>query len=154
TSPAFASMESIPDAYTCNGQGSSPPLHWEGGPPATAYVLFMIDLDAPGGGFVHWVDFGIPGSASGLVEGAGNGLRATQGKNDCGSDGYGGPCPPSGSPHRYVFTLYALNQAIDAQPAGGPQTGLLEGASATEVLDAMRAKVIAKGTLVGLYGRR
>jgi phosphatidylethanolamine-binding protein (PEBP) family uncharacterized protein len=27
-----------------------------------------------------------------------------------GTVGYGGACPPPGKPHRYVFTVYALNE--------------------------------------------
>ena len=31
------------------------------------------------------------------------------GKNDFGTFGWGGPCPPPGQLHRYVFTLFALD---------------------------------------------
>ncbi len=47
---------------------------------------------------------------------------SVQGRNDFGTAGYGGPCPPPGDkPHRYVFTLYALKtDSIEAPPASSP----------------------------------
>ena len=74
-----------------------------------AMALVSDDPDAPGGNWVHWVMWGISADATGLTEQlptAGvlpDGAR--QGRNDFGKVGYGGPCPPPGSPHRYYFTL-------------------------------------------------
>ena len=36
-------------------------------------------------------------------------LGAVEARNDFDVDGYGGPCPPPGKPHRYVVTVYALS---------------------------------------------
>ena len=36
-------------------------------------------------------------------------IGAVEARNDFDIDGYGGPCPPAGKPHRYVITVYALN---------------------------------------------
>jgi Raf kinase inhibitor-like YbhB/YbcL family protein len=70
----------------------------------------VTDPDA--GGFVHWVVYGLPGSTIGLREGRlPQGARA--GTNGFGDTGYGGPCPPPGDgAHRYVFTLYALDEPV------------------------------------------
>lgn len=38
------------------------------------------------------------------------------GKNDFGHEGYNGPCPPTGSTHRYVFTIYALDTMLALSP--------------------------------------
>ncbi|HEY4351889.1 MAG TPA: YbhB/YbcL family Raf kinase inhibitor-like protein, partial [Paraburkholderia sp.] len=46
-------------------------------------------------------------SASGYLSKIG----AVEARNDFDVDGYGGPCPPPGKPHRYVVTVYALNTA-------------------------------------------
>ncbi len=35
-------------------------------------------------------------------------LGAVEARNDYDTDGYGGPCPPAGKPHRYVVSVYAL----------------------------------------------
>ena len=40
--------------------------------------------------------------------------RAIQGRNDNGTLGYFGPCPP-GPSHHYVVTVYALDQALDLE---------------------------------------
>jgi Raf kinase inhibitor-like YbhB/YbcL family protein len=107
SSPAFADNGPIPRQYTCDGADQSPPLAWSGVPTgAIELQLTVKDIDAPGGGFVHWAVTGIrPLDASvgaGQVPAAG-----VQGPNSFGSSGYRGPCPPAGSPHRYVFTLEA-----------------------------------------------
>lgn len=60
-----------------------------------------------------------------------------------GQDCHGGPCPPKGAPHRYVFTAFALSRPIDL-PAG---------ASADELRRAAAGVVIAEGRLVGRYAR-
>jgi Raf kinase inhibitor-like YbhB/YbcL family protein len=58
--------------------------------------------------------------------------------------GYGGPCPPSGS-HHYHFMLSALDV---------PTLGLQAGATKADVEKAMEGHVIGKAELVGLYQRQ
>ena len=67
-----------------------------------------------------------------------------QWRTDFGAPGYGGPCPPPGKSHHYVFTVYALKtDKIDV-----PAT-----ATAAMVGFNLNANVLAKATLTGLYGR-
>jgi len=66
-----------------------------------------------------------------------------QGENDFGSIGYSGPCPPSGSSHRYSFTLYALDITLELEA----------GATRGQLLDAMEGHILAQGELVGVYQR-
>jgi hypothetical protein len=68
---------------------------------------------------------------------------ALQGRNDFGEIGYGGPCPPPGSPHHYVFTLYALDAKLN----------LPVGATRAQVEAAMQGNILARGELIGLYQR-
>ena len=107
----------------------------------------MDDPDAPGGVFTHWVIFNISSDSRELPEAVPTQAQlpsgALQGKNDFGRIGYGGPCPPSGRPHRYLFTLYALDQPL----------GLKAGASKKQVLDDMRGHILAQGQLTGTYQR-
>jgi Raf kinase inhibitor-like YbhB/YbcL family protein len=150
SSEAFANEETIPTRYTCDGDNLSPALSWSGVPQGTeALALIADDPDAPGGTFTHWVLLDLPAEARELPEGVetvpmpANGLAGAQGSNDGGGIGYTGPCPPSGPPHRYRFTLYALDVPVNLDP----------GAQKQEVLSAMEGHILAKAELVGTYGR-
>ncbi len=149
TSTAFANGETIPDKYTCEGEDISPPLTWSDVPKGVkSFALTVEDPDAPGGTFVHWVIFDIPGTLNELPEDVpkekprleGLGI---QGINDFRLIGYRGPCPPPGKPHRYVFTLYALDTYLE-RPGGTSIRALRE---------AMKGHIKAQGQLVGMYGR-
>src|ERR1017187_5501305 len=108
TTTAFADGGGIPKKYTCDGADVSPALNWNDAPAGTqSFALIADDPDAPAGTWVHWVIYDLPASARGLPEGVpkqeivqGGGY---QGRNDFGRIGYGGPCPPPGSPHRYLI---------------------------------------------------
>lgn len=99
----FKEGESIPKQHTCEGEDRSPPLRWNHPPDGTrSFVLIADDPDAPGSTWVHWVLFNIPIDVRGLAEGLP--LQevlpndAHQGMNDFHRVGYGGPCPPPGTP--------------------------------------------------------
>jgi Raf kinase inhibitor-like YbhB/YbcL family protein len=154
-SPAFADGAPIPPSYTCDGQDISPPLSWSGVPEAArALALICEDPDAPRGTWTHWLLFNLPASVTGLKEGlpttehvsvTPDGKEeeaARQGRNDFGTLGYGGPCPPGGT-HRYVFRLYALDTRLD--PGSG--------ATREPLLRAMTGHVLATGRLIGRYAR-
>ncbi len=150
TSGAFQAGGSIPPRFTCEGADVSPALSWSGAPAGTtAYALVVDDPDAPGGTWVHWVLFNLPGTLSALPEGVEKAAvpkrlgGALQGRNDFRRIGYGGPCPPPGRAHRYVFRLYALDAALP----------LKAGADRRSVDAAMRGHVLAETTLTGTYAR-
>jgi Raf kinase inhibitor-like YbhB/YbcL family protein len=67
---------------------------------------------------------------------------ASQGQNDFGNLGYGGPCPPSGN-HRYFFRLFVLDRKLD----------LKAGAKHPALDKAMTGHVLGRGELMGRYGR-
>jgi Raf kinase inhibitor-like YbhB/YbcL family protein len=148
TSNDFKDNETLPVNHTCDGDNISPALEWNGAPEDTmSYAIIVDDPDAYPGAFTHWIIFDIPDQMS-KISGAippkpqlPDG--SLQGKNDFGTIGYGGPCPPPGEPHHYQFTLYALDRNLN----------LREGASKRQLIDAMKGHILAQVRITGLYGR-
>jgi phosphatidylethanolamine-binding protein (PEBP) family uncharacterized protein len=91
------------------------------------FALELLDPDAAGGTFVHWL---LAGSVAG--------------RNSVGTTGWTPPCPPPGDrPHRYVLRVYALRRALH----------LRRGFDDAALRRAIHGDVVATGTLVGRYGR-
>ena len=148
TSSAFSSEEEIPDRYTCEGVDVSPPLSWRDAPEGVQeFALICEDPDAPGGTFAHWLLYNIPATRAELSENVPADPTlpwgGTQGRNDFGNVGYGGPCPPMGSTHRFYFRLYALDEKLNLPP----------GASRNQLLQEVEDHAIARTGLMGRYGR-
>ncbi len=96
----------------CSGQNLAPTLHWYNVPAGTKSFAFTItDVDAPvADGFHHWIVYNIPRRVTTLYGHGSNPF--SEGTNDYGTVGYGGPCPPpDGQVHHYIFTVYALSVA-------------------------------------------
>lgn len=93
------------------GQNLVPDLSWSDAPEGTqSYAITVYDPDAPtGSGWWHWVAIDLPGTITSLAEGAQLPESAREWVNDYGYVGYGGPYPPPGPAHHYVFTVYALD---------------------------------------------
>src|SRR5437660_95033 len=151
SSAAFENGARIPNVHTCAGADRSPPLRWTGTPAATrSYVLLVSDQDAPGGNFVHWLVYDLPAAWKGLPSGVGPILRiggqrgGRQGVNDLRRIGYGGPCPPPGPVHHYVFTLYALDVAQLPVPFAATP-GLVK--------RTLQRHILATAVLTGLFSR-
>jgi hypothetical protein len=141
-SDAFEHAQPIPKRHTCEGEGVSPPLHWRNVPEeARSLVLLVEDPDAPSGIFMHWIAWGLDPATGGLGEGD---AAPSEGRNDFGTVGYRGPCPPPGhGPHRYVFRLFALERDLE----------LDSGAGKAELEQAIEGRVVTMAELVGTYER-
>lgn len=133
---------------TCDGQGSSPQLSWTAPPPRSqTLALVVTDRDSPlGYNFVHWVVYNIPAGARELPAGL-PALKtlpdgAEQGLNDRDKAGYAPPCPSGKSVHHYDFILYAVDVPVN-----------LPSASKKQLLHAISGHVLARGELIGHYGR-
>ncbi len=112
------SQAQVFSGFGCDGENVSPALSWSGAPGATkSFAVTVYDPDAPtGSGWWHWTLFNIPAPVTQLKENAGDPNQpiapkgSTQGMTDFAKPGFGGACPPEGDkPHRYVFTVYALD---------------------------------------------
>lgn len=142
SSPAFTALGPIPDKHAKDGQNVSPQLDWTGVPDGTSELAIIChDPDAPlPDGFTHWVLYGIPPSEQGVKEG--EGPAHTEGVNDFGERGYGGPQPPPGhGVHHYYFWIYALDTELGAGP----------GLSRRELLDAMSDHILEQNRVIGTY---
>lgn len=145
---AFQPGGTIPARFTCTGENISPSLTWTAPPAGTrSFVLIVDDPDAPSGTWVHWVAYNLPAAARHLPEHVPPGETIVgggkQGLNDFPSNGYGGPCPPPGKPHRYFFRLYALDTTLDLS---GP-------VRRQQIDEAMKGHIVAEGALMGTFGR-
>ena len=150
---AAIKVEQTFNGFGCSGANVSPALSWRGAPANTkSFALIVHDPDAPTGvgGFTHWMVYNIPATAKGLDKGAGSAdgklpAGAAQATTSFGAASYGGPCPPAGDkPHRYVFTLYALNTDKVQLPPNATQA--LAGFTIT-------GATIGSATMPALYGR-
>jgi hypothetical protein len=141
TSSAFQDGDTIPRQFTCDGNDTAPPLAWSDAPEGTrSFALVMEDPDAPQGTFTHWLLYDIPVTTMELREQAGTALR-----NSFGHAAYGGPCPPPGhGPHRYLFTLHAVDV-----PAL-----VLHGKTRASLDQALRAHTLATARLTARYERK
>ncbi len=138
--------------FGCAGGNTSPHLAWTEPPAGTgSFALTCFDPDAPtGSGFWHWLVVNIPADLRELAAGAGSAggalpAGALQTRTDFGQPGYGGPCPPAGDhPHRYLFTIHAVNAA---------ELPVAADTSAAVIGFQLNFNSLAKASLMGLYKR-
>jgi len=143
--------EQVFNSFGCTGKNISPQLHWQNAPAGTkSFAVTVYDPDAPtGSGWWHWVVFNIDKSVDGLKTGASMTKvmpsGAIESMTSYGAKGFGGACPPKGDkPHRYIFTVFALDtdkieQNSDARPE---LVGFF-----------LNSHVLAKASIMAYYGR-
>ncbi len=157
TSEAFKEGEFIPKKYSCEGVDVSPHLAISDVPDGVkSLALICDDPDAPVGLWVHWVAYNIPPDTKILPEGISSDVKAIlgedssaaiiQGINSWGKFGYGGPCPPPGSPHRYYFKLYALDIVLDVD-----DKTIKKEIDKDELMKLMKGHILAEFSLMGKY---
>lgn len=131
----------------CTGKNLSPEIHWSNAPQGVkSYAVTVYDPDAPtGSGFWHWVAYNIPSTTKSLARGAAASPDTfTNAVTDFGTAQYGGPCPPAGKPHRYVFTVHALKVERVLPP---------DGATNAFVRFLVEADTLEKARFTATYGK-
>lgn len=155
TTTAFPDGGVIPVKYTQAGEQVSPALAWTNVPAGTqSFVLHMRDPDVARNKStedqVHWLVWGIPGTATGMAEGQPKGPTLPDGSRQISASGevYRGPGAGAAGPmHHYTFELYALDTKIDVPP------GADAWATRTAVFNAMQGHILGKAVYVGLFKR-
>lgn len=138
TSVAFADNTELPVKYSCQGAGMSPPFTiGDVIPLAQSLAIVLDDPDAPAGTFHHWIVWNIDPKTTEIKENT-LPIDAVMGSNSTGQTGFVPPCPPSGT-HRYIFTLYALDNPLTLAP----------GAQRSEFDRAISGHVLMQATLTG-----
>lgn len=155
TTTAFPDGGVIPNKYTQVAEQVSPALAWTNVPAGTqSFVLHMRDPDVARNKTtedqVHWLVWGIPGTATGMAEGQPKGPVLPDGSRQISASGevYRGPGAPATGPlHHYTFELFALDTKIDVPP------GADAWATRTAVYNAMQGHILGKAVYVGLFRR-
>jgi len=151
TSLAFADHAPIPERYTADGEGLSPPLSWSGVPAGVAsLVLIVEDADAPlPQPLVHAIVFDLRPEDGSFAEGAlpsddHEGVGLSLGRNSFMQTSWLPPDPPPGhGPHRYAFQIFALEAGVEFDASPGREA----------VLEAIGESAVASGCLIGTYER-
>jgi len=150
---SFLGEEQVYNGFGCSGKNQSPALEWAASPEGTkSFAITVYDPDAPtGSGWWHWVVYNIPANVTEIKAGAGDPAGkllppgAVQGRTDYGTHAFGGACPPQGdTPHRYIFTIYALKiEKIDVPSDASPALiGFM-----------INSNALAKASFTAKYGR-
>ena len=113
---------------TCGGSNTSPELNWTVTGSNTDVAEFrMTCIDIDGNDFVHWSVSGIDPSTGSIDENGtwpggvtvnNTGWAASPFAGSVRANGWGGPCPPSGT-HTYQFQITAHDSNGDAVSQGG-----------------------------------
>ena len=145
TSPSFEDGETIPDEYGYTADNVNPPLEISNVPESAESLLLVVDdpdaREPAGQIWDHWVVWNVDPDVGRIPEDwdpTSDG--ASEGQNDYGEAGWGGPNPPDRE-HTYRFLLYALDTTLD----------LDADATKDDLYDEAEGNVVGKAHLEGTY---
>ncbi|HUH78263.1 MAG TPA: YbhB/YbcL family Raf kinase inhibitor-like protein [Methanoregula sp.] len=129
----------FPQKHTCDGEDVSPEIRI--GRIHVKYLAIIIDdIIGPSESFTHWLIWNIeardiiPENIPKKAE-ITEPFRAVQGKNDFGTVGYRGPCPPTAEVHSYFFSVYGYDFLLDIPPGSDKKT----------LMEAMKGQMVQYG---------
>ncbi|WP_299234822.1 YbhB/YbcL family Raf kinase inhibitor-like protein [Natronomonas sp.] len=113
----------LPQRYTCDGVGESPPVSIEGIPAPASSVALVGEWLRSYTPRTIWLLWGLPAEGSvDLPAGIPGDRRvtgpiaATQGQNDEREIGYRSPCHETPDDQEYRLVAYALTEGLDLEP--------------------------------------
>ena len=143
SSPAFDHGDPIPRKYGYTEANVNPPLEISGVPDDARSLAIVVDdpdaVEPAGKVWDHWVVWNVDPEVGRIPEDW-DASGATEGRNDYGENGYGGPNPPDRE-HTYRFACYALEDRLNLQA----------GATTAELDVAMNGLVVDEAVLEGTY---
>ena len=148
TSDSFKDGKPIPATHSADGEGTLPPLNISDVPSRTVSIAITVhDPDVPkerrpDGNFDHWIVWNLPPDTSQIDNPTDHGGKV--GTTTIGSHDWvaAGP-PPGDGPHRYYFTVYALDTEFD----------LPESTTRAELESAIAGHIVESAELMGTYER-
>ena len=152
SSSDFKDGGSLPQDFTCDGKGISPPLNWSNVPSnAQSLVLIMDTIPGPLrpgevdiGKHFYLTVFNIPITVSSISAGATN--IGTLGQNFQGKKlGYTPPCSQGTGSKMYSIYLYALSSKLTISASNATESSLMA---------AMNGKVISTAEMSVFYSRQ
>ncbi len=112
TSSVMINGGTLPNTYSCDGDGISPPFSWSDAPSDTQeYALIMHHVPGPDDAHWYWVMYNLDDSVTEL--GAGESLGTLGSNSVNGINEYAPPCSQGPGSKEYIFTLYALSATPD-----------------------------------------
>lgn len=135
----------FPNSYTCRGEDRTPALNMKNLNATSVAIMVFNPFIKSCCSFTTWIIWNLP-PLSRIPEGIPKEaqvtypVQAVQGRNDYGTIGYHGSCPPEGEMHRYQFRVYGLDTMLDLPP----------GSTKDELIQAMKGHVVQYGETVAL----
>lgn len=144
--PAFATGDTLPQQFTCEGTGDSPPFEISAVPSETASLMVTGTVNAGvANQSLFWTLWNVPPETTTIPAGLPRTPSvdaldgALQGRVRLGDVGYEPPCPPPGQRYDFAFQIYALDSMLDVE--GGVTNESAAEAIEGEVLASQRVAV-------------
>jgi Raf kinase inhibitor-like YbhB/YbcL family protein len=108
TAPDLPADGRLPAEYTCDGNGSTLALNWNGAPEGTTSYAVVMDHIAPETIHWYWVLYNIPADVTSLPKNV-TGIGTLGNNINNGLVEYSPPCSKGPGDKTYTYTVYALS---------------------------------------------